>query len=597
MMFIQLSANVLAEDNPGNENDLTSEDETSKITMFDWSSGLFDNPEVYSGSIDQLIDNTENTMLKDIGKKEYTFDEPVNINTVQYSLSGGRNLTNGDGYYRINFDFKDEEGKTVGTVFASSKTLTSIQQYWTIKENKSVKFGNVKKVIVTVTGNNAYTYTSEIEVYGEYVKYEAVSDVVISDIGSNKAELSYKNPVHPMFEKNQILLNGKVIFDNNVTEKISFKDLQPSTKYTVRINAIYKDGTKEYKEVEFVTKEKEIVKPDNVTDVSWKLENDKVKLTYSPAEDTDYVNIYRDGKLVSEKNTSNEFIDGDLKPETKYEYLIVSFNAAGQSNGVKVEVTTPGKEVSNLKAVATEKEVSLTWNMPSYQNLEFARIYRQKEGASMFARIFKNESTYEPLFETNGTSFKDLTVKADTSYNYKVTTVDTKGKETDGKIITVKTKQTNVSGGGILKDENGDYLIKWTSPTTGKIKVLVGGVLYATVNAADQQIIIPKDKMKFDLIGNPDVQLIPVDENGNEGNPSKPGGGGGIGDIVGGATVGDILNPGNLLKIGMQLLALIGGFVLLGLAFRVVPKIVRMIRTAFTGRSTDMQINKRRVQE
>ncbi len=153
------------------------------------------------------------------------------------------------------------------------------------------------------------------------------------------------------------------------------------------------------------------------------------------------------------------------------------------------------------------------------------------------------------------------------------------------------------SGGGIEKDPNEDYVITWTNPITGKMKVLVGGKQYAIVPASDKKIVIPKDKMVFDLIGNPDVQLVPIDENGNEGIPSKPGGsgvgnGGGIGDIVGGGEVGKVVNPENTLKGGVELLKVIGGFILLGLSFLVVPRLIKLIRNSFDTKTT----SKRRVE-
>jgi len=107
--------------------------------------------------------------------------------------------------------------------------------------------------------------------------------------------------------------------------------------------------------------------------------------------------------------------------------------------------------------------------------------------------------------------------------------------------------------------------------------------------------------MKFDLIGLPDVQLIPIDEDGNEGVPSKPGGsgtGGGIGDVVGGEAIGKIINPENLLVVVMALLLLIGGFILLALAFELVPKFVKMIRNAFKSNRKDVNVyTRRRIEE
>lgn len=564
-------------------------------TVVDWN-GLFDDPEVYKGVVDQTINNKKNDYLEVSGTKTYTLEVPVIVNSVGYSASCDRTISFQPGTCGFSISFYDKEGKhllNIGEYLAS----TSSSPYPTVFALKNVNKPNVKSVKVTVSTDRARFKLDEIELFGKYIKYESVSNVKVSNITSSTADLSYINPVINELVSNEIMLNGRVVHKDSKIEKISLKDLQPLTEYKLKISAIYSDGAKETVETNFTTPEKEPEKPKDVTAIKWTIEGDALKLSYVKDSNADYVNIYKDGKLVSEKNASNEFIDKDIKSDSKYVYMIVSYNVVGSSPGVSVEAKTPSKEVSDLSATSSEKDVSLTWRMPDYKNLDFARVYRKKVEKGMFARMFKPADTYEALFETNGNTFKDLTVKADTQYEYKVTTVDTKGNETNGKIISIKTKQITVSGGGTEKDENGDYVITWTTPTTGKIKVLVGGKEYAIVPAEDKKIVIPKDKMKFDLIGLPDVKLIPIDEDGNEGVPSKPGGSGGMGDVVGGGSVGEIINTANLLDVVMKLLFLISGFVLLALAFEVVPAFVKMIRAAFLNRNKKEVYTKRRIQE
>lgn len=561
--------------------------------------GLFD--ELYKGPIDNMIDNNVNTGISTSKlERTYTFEDPANIESVRYRMYGSRVNSNNNGYCTLNVSFKDEQGGSIGTGASVSDSLrfTSTSPATNTEQLKSVSVNNVKYVVVLINCENGTLGAQEIEIFGKKITYEGVSDVNVSNITSKTADLSYKNPVDEDLVKNEITLNSEVVYNGNKIEQYTFEDLKPMTEYTVKISTIYKNGTKRTVSNSFKTKEKEPEKPEDVTNVKWSIEDSRLTMTYTKDPNADYVNIYRDGKLVSEKNTSGEFIDKDLQSDSKYVYLITSHNKVGQSPGVTIEVKTPSKEVSNLAATATEKEVSLTWKMPSYNSLDFARVYRKKVEKGMFARMFKGD-TYEALFETNGTTFKDLTVKADTQYEYKVTTVDTKGNETDGKTISIKTKQNNVSGGNTEKDQNGDYVITWKSPTTGQIKVLVGGKEYAIVPASDQKIVIPKDKMVFDLIGMPDVKLVPIDENGVEGTPTKPGGnGGGIGEIVGGGEIGKIINAENVLKGGVQLLAVVGAFVLLGLAFRVVPKLVKMIRDAFSNKKDErLYSGRRRVEE
>lgn len=563
----------------------------------DWN-GLFDNPEVFKGTKDKAINNNTGDSLEIKDSKEYVLEVPVVVDSVGYYATCYRIVSYNDGICSFSISLFDEDGKQLSAIYESLRS-TSTAPYPVKQELKLVNTANVKRVKITASTTNAEARINEFELFGKYVKYEGVSDVTVKNITSHSADLSYKNPVINDFVSNEIKLNNLVVYKDGKTENFTLKDLQPLTEYKVEISALYKNGAKEIVVTNFKTTEKEPEKPRDVTNVKWSVEDSRLTITYTKDPNADYVNIYRDGKLVSEKNTSGEFIDKDLQSDSKYVYLITSHNKVGQSPGVTIEVKTPSKEVSNLAATSTEKEVSLTWKMPSYNSLDFARVYRKKVKKGMFAMMFKSGDTYEALFETNGTTFKDLTVKADTQYEYKVTTVDTKGNETDGKTITIKTKQNNVSGGNTDKDENGDYVVTWKTPTTGQIKVLVGGKEYAIVPASDQKIVIPKDKMVFDLIGMPDVKLVPIDENGVEGTPTKPGGnGGGIGEIVGGGEIGKIINAENVLKGGVQLLAVVGAFVLLGLAFRVVPKLVKMICDAFSNKKDErIYSGRRRVEE
>ena len=194
--------------------------------------------------------------------------------------------------------------------------------------------------------------------------------------------------------------------------------------------------------------------------------------------------------------------------------------------------------------------------------------------------MFSVGEEYDPLFETNGTYFNDLTVKPETSYTYLLTSYLSSGEETKGVTIDVETPPVEISGGDTnVDEESGDYVITWTEPTEGKILVAVGGKEYAVVNASDLKITIPKEDMKFDKLGYPDVTLTPLDENEVPiGKPSKPGD---MGSVVGDVEIN--LNENNLLQMGVGLLGVIGGFVLLGLAFLVVKKLINSVVLAFKG--------------
>lgn len=446
---------------------------------------------------------------------------------------------------------------------------------------------------------------NEFDLFDE-ANYPTVKNLKVSKKTFNEINIEWEKPTDSI---------GTRIYFNNVLvtslgkdgKSYKFDELKANKKYEISVSSLYKDGESTTNDITVATDKVPDLPEDfvNVSDiratsVGLKFNVDKLPSvpkwikTYKNKEDKnpDEVPVYTNNNPVGN-------IINDLKGETEYTYYVsVDYGNGNVTNMVPVKFKTlePSKEVIDLSATATAQEVSLTWKMPVYQSLDVARIYRQKDNPGFFARMFSSSSTYEPIFETNGTSFKDLTVKADTEYKYKVTTVDKSGNETDGKLVTVRTKKMGASGGGVELDSKGNYVITWTSPVKGQMKVLVGGKQYAIVPAVDKKIVIPKDKMVFDLIGNPDVELIPIDEEGNEGIPSKPGGngtgnGGGIGDIVGGGEVSKVVNAENTLKGGVELLMVIGGFVLLGLAFLVVPRLIKLIRNSLEPK----QASKRRV--
>lgn len=431
------------------------------------------------------------------------------------------------------------------------------------------------------------------------IEYIAASNIAVKNITNTSATLTYKNPDSDFFTKNDLLLDGQKVA-TTTDQTYELQNLKPGKEYTVTIRSYYTDGKYVDAITTFTTTNKDTTPPGDVTNLKATENESGVLLEYNFPSDTDFshVEIYKNGVLLIDNVKSNQYIDKDISENTRYSYKVISLDINGnKSPGVSTTIQTLSKEVVNLKATTTSETVTLTWKNPDRSDLETVTIYRKGQGVKTFFKsLFASNDGYTAIFETNGNVFKDLTVQHDTKYTYKLTTtID--GNESQGVEIEVKTKPLTVDGGGIVKDPNGDFVITWTSPTTGKIQVLVGGKDYAIVPASDKKIVIPKNKMVFDILGNPDVKLIPIDGNGNTGVPSKPGGGGN-GGIIGGGTVGNVLNPGNVLDSGVQLLAVIGAFVLLGLAFRVVPKLVKMIRNALLNKKDErIYSGRRRVEE
>ena len=533
-------------------------------------------------------DNDGNTSA-DMGEKSqliYTFNSPQNVDSIYlYGMAG--NL--------FTMSFLDENGNQLKNFSIEFDKLRGKDEKVPPKEAViSVETPNVKKIVIGINGGYWAAKVYEFEVNLSEV-YLPVVDIK-STSTDNSISLNWTNPTHKKLSSIKVNDENKGLVSN-----LEIEDLKNDTEYTFNISTVYKDGT----EINTVYKEK--TKKDTtptapVENLILKQVNDtNVKLSFDLPKEKDFakVVISRDGMMVSNNVKESPFVDETkLQYNKQYTYSVTAYDTSNNpSKTITGKITLYSKDITNLVAKADYDKVDLSWVLPTAQKADFVRIYRTNKDAKQtnntvmrFVKsLFAGSSGEQQLFETNGTFFKDLTVDADTNYRYRLTSIYGT-EETDGISVDVKTPKITATGGGTTVDDKGDYTVSWDKPTTGKMEVWVGGKLFATVPAANKKATIPKVQMKYDLIGRPDVKLIPIDDNGNAGNPTTPGSpnsgnsGGGIGTIIGGGTASEVLNAPNLLKSGVGLLGVVGGFVLLGLAFLVVPKLVRTIRTATQAR-------------
>ncbi len=332
------------------------------------------------------------------------------------------------------------------------------------------------------------------------------------------------------------------------------------------------------------------IPPGDVTDIKVTPGEEDITFTFTLPKDSDFshVLIYRDSKLLNGKHTKGSFKDVGLEPNATYEYKFVSVDETGnKSKGVIKTVSTfvPLKDISSLKANPDYNRVDLSWTLPKSTELKHVSIYRDTipEEKGFLRKMFSAVSVSAAdgptkIFETNGTYFNDLTVKPETTYEYKLTSVGTDGEETDGVTVQATTLEEPTP---VIKDPGyeitpeGDYLYTWTSPDKGKVKVLISGNEYQTVDAADKKILIPKDKMKYKMMGEPDISLQPISEYGKEGEIHEE------------SPFEEGMLPfegGDLLKTSMSLLVVLGPFILLALAFLIYPKLKQVISKALEAR-------------
>lgn len=338
-----------------------------------------------------------------------------------------------------------------------------------------------------------------------------------------------------------------------------------------------------------------------------------ISLSWKNPIDTNYSSILikKDGVQIAElPKTGTAYKINGLTPETPYKVEVIAKYTDGKTAiPVSVNVKTdrepppppkPAGEIVDLSAGAKFNRVDLSWTLPKSENFKHVNIYRNViQKTALIDVLMGTRTVYAAstkIFETNGTYFNDLTVKPETTYEYTLTTQSVEGLESKGitEVVTTPKEPTpEIVGGQFEKDqETGEYTYKWTKPTTGKVEVYIGGRIYKTVNAADQQIIIPAADMKFNTAGVPQVQLKPISESGKEGvliqPPSSTGGDGGIID-----SVKVPFGANDLLGAGTGLLWVIGPFVLLALAFLLVPKLRALIVNAFS-KKNDKEISPRR---
>lgn len=389
-----------------------------------------------------------------------------------------------------------------------------------------------------------------------------------------------------LLDSNLNVLHSELITELN-SKKIFGIDNITNVKY-VRVFNAYSSNTAVIRDLELYGEDQ--IKPKDIKNINI---DDVTSSSISLSFDYDKQDDFSHVELSIEEigiftTTGNNFTFENLKPDTEYKIYATVVNSLGiKSNPMIITVKTlepppPEFEIKNLKAKPAFNRVDLFWSNPDYEGFHHVRIYRKDNVSTrnpfmqlLFGLVvYADDDDFKPIFETNGTYFNDLTVEPDSSYEYKLTTNSEDGMfESQGVTIKVTTPPEpppEMGGVDYFENENGDYVYKWTSPTKGQVKILVGGVEYATVPASNKQIVIPKADMKYTLLGNPDVRLIAISESGKEGKPINPN--------LPFSGVNLPLRVDDLLTTIMWILWILGPFILLVLAIVYSKKIIQLIR-------------------
>ncbi|MEK4233234.1 fibronectin type III domain-containing protein [Anoxybacillus sp. FSL W8-0703] len=391
-----------------------------------------------------------------------------------------------------------------------------------------VNLSKVKTVQISYeTGTNPLLY--EFDVYPPVLPTNVTLSLAKESI--NSVYMEWTNPTDD-FDGINIYLNGvlKEKLDKTKTS-YSLNNLIPNTTYIIKITTFNTSG-----ESSGVTTTVKTLPLPNVTNLELFSSTYSILAQWINPADSGFIgnDLYLDGNFITSLDkdaTSYNFTN--LNPNTSYTVKVVSkfsggYSSTGQTATAKTTIPL-AEDVTDLQADAKYDRVKLSWTRPNSEFFSHVKIYRKNvERKSFWDQLFGTTSVsaettsdgYTPMFETNGTYWTDLTVTPETTYSYKVTSVNIEGNESQGVTIETTTPSEPVpvlTGVATTQNENGDYVVTWASPTKGIVKVLIDGKEYAQVDAETKQIVIKKEDMKTDFFEAYAATLIPIGEYGTKG--------------------------------------------------------------------------------
>jgi hypothetical protein len=561
----------------------------------------------------------DNTLIKTLSSSDIYYDDTGLNESTEY-------------HYKITALY-DDGFETAGVSIISTTTtephdeisnlsatssFNSASLTWTIPSNQFLMGFNIYRdnTLIKTLDANTNTYEDDglkegtdynykiVSVYNDSFVTTGVSRTVTT-LTKPHDEITNLNPT-PAFNSvsltwsipnNPYLVGFNLYKDNTLIKTLgpnvnTYQDdgLSQGTSYNYKITSLYDDNFETVGITSAVTTN---TKPhDEITNLNADMTYNSAKLSWVIPDNQFLVgfNIFRDDQLIKSLDKSaNSYEDTGLTEVTSYNYKIVSiYDDNFVTTGVSNTFTTPEdpvvKQVTKAVAVAVSyKQVNLSWNLPNQHSFHHINIYRAVEPKkqnffqAILGTIASADTQPKEIFETNGTYFNDLTVEPDTSYQYSLTSETTDGRVSDPITVSADTPKEPTpvlqTSGNYTVDSNGDYVFKWSQPSTGTVKVAVGGKDYATADASQQQITIPKKDIQTSVWGDPNVSLIPVGEFGTTGKEVA----------VGGNKFQDSLSsvpfkPSDLLTTSLSLMTVLGPILLLALTFIFYKPLVRTLK-------------------
>ena len=159
-------------------------------------------------------------------------------------------------------------------------------------------------------------------------------------------------------------------------------------------------------------------------------------------------------------DTGTEYTDATVAEQTAYVYAVAAVGPDGEgARSTVVTVTTPPPlpgAPTGLAAVASETQVTLSWDDPQNATITGYRVWRGTDSQSLAAIV-------DDTGETT-TGYVDATVVAETGYVYAVSAINPAGTGPRSSPVSATAAPGAVPGLALSSDSPGELTISWTLP-------------------------------------------------------------------------------------------------------------------------------------
>lgn len=366
--------------------------------------------------------------------------------------------------YLLNYeDYLVTEATTdkIVPLFDGDKTLKPVNQF-DLEINSS---DDLSKVAITyfcdvATGYNKYYIAIDKDgnrkrvenqlKFNEYttilIDMKDLSKITLSSSMITEIELIKKNEnIKPEFET-----------DLNITSVVKVNSTTLDIKADINLKNIEDYYYLEPLQIYYFTVDDNILKPFTVNRISQFFDENNKKanfnISYTMPSTSFFTNLENGNNIVHLyallKYNDEYFYSSIFEIKSLNGELVVEKVKNGDITEPELpEQNITDLEIKQLNFKTSHDKVELFWNLPINENFSHVNIYRGeiKEVAnrSIFVpNIASANDSFElvKIFETNGTTFNDLTVQPNSTYVYKLSVENLDGTETDGVIRTIKTK-------------------------------------------------------------------------------------------------------------------------------------------------------------